>query len=234
MELFILISLSAAFALSLHYFILRAKKNLYSTRTWSFGITAIVLIPFGLAWAATSFGEGEPLAAYMGILIFSGLGLIFGLLAYNSLARGKDHPDGSAQNGDQSSTAKLGVTIVLIMLIGVASVLFPLALGLKRAAGILGNKASVTGLVAGKVLSDEALPHMIKKTLAYETLYGKYPETLKERMMQSMLSGVAPSEMVRLLDTVIPGAERLAMLDEAVNNIDSVCKKSNYGLNSFS
>lgn len=221
MELFTLISLSAAFALSLYYFILKAKKNGYSTRTWSFGITAIILIPFGAAWAATSFGEGEPMAAYMGILIFSGLGLIFGLLAYNSLARSKDHPDRSAQSDGQSSTAKLGVTIALIMLISVAAILLPLALGLKRTAGMLGNKASVTELVAEKVLSDEALPLIIKKTLAYETLYGKYPETLKERMMQSMLSGVAPGEMVRLLDPVIPATERLAILDEAANSISS-------------
>ena len=220
MELFTLVFLSAAFALSLYYFILQGRKNRYTARSWGFGITAIVLIPFGLAWAATSFGEGEPTAAYMGIFIFSGLGVVFGLLTLRSLKSGKDPSTGSAREGVQPSTTKAGVTIALIALIGLAAILLAPTLGLKRTTGMLDNQASVTQLIEQKVLSDEALPRVIKKTLAYETLYGEYPETLKERMMQSMFSGVSPAEMVSLFDQVLPEQDRLALLDQAASSVN--------------
>ena len=135
MELFTLVTLSAAFALSLYYFILLGRKHHYSVRSWGFGITAIVLIPFGLAWAATSFGEGEPTAAYMGIFIFSGLGVVFGLLTLRSLKSGKDPSVGSARESAQPSTSKAGVTIALIALIGLAALLLAPALGLKGLPG---------------------------------------------------------------------------------------------------
>ena len=220
MELFTLVFLSAAFALSLYYFILQGRKNRYTARSWGFGITAIVLIPFGLAWAATSFGEGEPTAAYMGIFIFSGLGVVFGLLTLRSLKSGKDPSAEPAREGAQTSTTKVGVTIALIALIGIAAILLPPALGLKRVTGILDNQASVKQLVEQKVLSDEALPRVIKKMLAYETLYSEDPETLKERMMQSMFSGVSPEEMVRLFDQVLPEQDRLALLDQAASSVN--------------
>ncbi|MBW1945369.1 MAG: hypothetical protein JRJ51_21415, partial [Deltaproteobacteria bacterium] len=39
---------------------------------------SVFLIGFALAWCYTSFQENEPYAAYMGLIVFGGLGLVLG------------------------------------------------------------------------------------------------------------------------------------------------------------
>ena len=51
-------------------------------KSWVLAGIAIVLVAFGLAWAYTSMLEGEPRAAVMGIVMFSGTGVFFGFLSW--------------------------------------------------------------------------------------------------------------------------------------------------------
>jgi hypothetical protein len=50
-------------------------------------LVAIVLVAFGFLWAISSLLEHEAQAAMMGILIFSGSGVIVGLISYRLIGR---------------------------------------------------------------------------------------------------------------------------------------------------
>ena len=45
-------------------------------------LIALLLIAFGLSWAVAALEEGVAQSAAMGILVFSGIGLIFGIVGY--------------------------------------------------------------------------------------------------------------------------------------------------------
>ena len=55
---------------------------------------SIFLIGFGLAWCYTSFLENEPRAAYMGLIVFCGLGLVLGILGLRNVIDSQATADG--------------------------------------------------------------------------------------------------------------------------------------------
>ena len=210
MEQLLLILISITFCFSLYGFVKVAKSKKVSSRTWVFGILAILLIPFGLAWCITSFAEREPNAGYMGIAFFSGLGFILGILSYQGFHTAKQET-----KADLKAPSPVKVLVVATLLV-VGAGLLPLALALNRLASITSDPDQMISLFSTHVVSDRSLPFTIKKALAYETLYGIYPGTLEARLMQSMFSGVKEKEMIRLLAQVFPGRERQDLLHESL------------------
>lgn len=184
------------------------RKNKISKRAWLFAISAILLIPFGLAWGVTSFYEHEPQAAWVGIVVFSGTGLVFGILSYQNI-----FPKPKQVSSFQSIYfQKLGFRITTIVLMIIGTILLPLTFVSHKIGSTFSNEQRVLELLSDNMLSDKVLPSFIKKTLAYETLYGEYPDKLEERMMQSLISGVKEDEMIYLLNFVLPEKERIALL----------------------
>jgi|SaaInl7_200m_RNA_FD_contig_21_2774046_length_404_multi_7_in_0_out_0_1 hypothetical protein len=61
------------------------KAKIWSNQILSVG--AIVLIAFGVLWAVSSLLEHETQAAMMGIIIFSGSGVLLGLIAFRLISR---------------------------------------------------------------------------------------------------------------------------------------------------
>ncbi|MGD1839424.1 MAG: hypothetical protein ACFB0B_00785 [Thermonemataceae bacterium] len=211
METFLLIVVCSVAVFAIAYFVRFAKQNHIARRAWVFGICALVLIPFGLAWAVTSFAEGEPFAGYMGVAIFSGAGLIFTLLAYNRIVEKTTPVDTSSGN--------IGLQVLVGLLVVLGALLLPVSLTSTRIASLIGNQENAIALVNQQILSDEALPVFFKETLAYETLYGAYPKTLEERLMQSMISGVSNEQIIVLLDKTLPEKERLVLLEDGATAV---------------
>jgi hypothetical protein len=67
---------------SLSYLSLVVKLRWY---TWACLITGIIAILFGIGWAGGSFMEGVAQSGAMGLMIFSGGGLILMLLTWRFL-----------------------------------------------------------------------------------------------------------------------------------------------------
>ena len=66
----------------LSYLSLKVKLEWY---TWACLITGIIAILFGIGWAGGSFLEGVAQSGAMGLMIFSGGGLILMLLTWRYL-----------------------------------------------------------------------------------------------------------------------------------------------------
>ncbi len=209
MEQFLLTVISVFFVLTLIWTIRKGLKLKVKARAWIFAIAALLLIPFGLAWCVTSFGENEPTAGYMGIFVFSGLGIISVILAYKEFFPGA--VSGKTEKGSSTPIGKL----VLVCAIGLLVALtLPLSIVTRNMTRTLSDKEKAQQMVFDHLLSDQALPNVVKKGLAYETLYAGYPSHLKFRMIQSMVSGVENEQMVHLLDTILPEKERKRLLNE--------------------
>lgn len=185
-------------------------------RSWIFSALAILLIPFGIAWAVTSFREAEPQAAWMGILVFSGLGAVFGILAWRAIFP-KEKTETRLEGAH--NIKGLGLKTGAALLLAIAIFTLPVTLIIKNVSSTFKNQQQVSELITQHVISDKALPPFVKKTLAYETLYGEYPEKLEERMMQSMFSGVTDEEMIRLIDFILPEHERIQLTNEAASAV---------------
>ena len=76
----------------LSYLSLKVKLNWY---TWACLITGIIAILFGIGWAGGSFLEGVAQSGAMGLIIFSGGGLILLLLTWRYLVAPELEPEGS-------------------------------------------------------------------------------------------------------------------------------------------
>jgi uncharacterized membrane protein len=63
-----------------------SKVMKFDWRTWAAITASILLIVLGIAWAYVSFLEHENGAAWMGLILFGGLGIVFAFLA-RQLAR---------------------------------------------------------------------------------------------------------------------------------------------------
>ena len=66
----------------LSYLSLKVKPEWY---TWACLITGVIAILFGIGWAGGSFLEGVAQSGAMGLMIFSGGGLILMLLTWRYL-----------------------------------------------------------------------------------------------------------------------------------------------------
>ena len=76
----------------LSYLSLKVKLMWY---TWACLITGIIAILFGIGWAGGSFLEGVAQSGAMGLIIFSGGGLILLLLTWRYLVAPELEPEGS-------------------------------------------------------------------------------------------------------------------------------------------
>jgi hypothetical protein len=216
-QLFLIIICAVALVVAAFLF-KSARSNRVSTRIWISGSIAVVMIPFGMAWLVTSIEEGEPFAGYMGLIVFSGLGIISALVARNqSITENSATSENKVRDRSGKSTS-----LVLTFLVGVlcllGGVLLPITFGANRLVSKIDSKEKIRTEVQGKVLSDEALPNFIKGVLKYETLYGEYPERLEDRLIMSMVSGTKDAELLRLLTKVAPESERFALLDKALES----------------
>ena len=208
MEQLLLTLISIGFVSGLQWIIRRGIRLKVNTRSWIFAVLAVILIPFGLAWSVTSFGENEPTAGYMGILVFSGLGVVCGILAHAGFFPG--HAPSKPKSSTPTPIGKIVLVLVLALLIAFT---LPWSMVTFSITKTLSNQERAQQLVIDQVVSDETLPTIVKRGLAYQTLYGDYPSHLKFRMIQSMLSGVENEEIIRLLDTVLPAKERYALVE---------------------
>ena len=79
---------------------------------------AVLLIAFGLAWAYTSFLESEPYAAYMGLIVFGGLGLILGGLGLWKVTASQTATPRQTNDENKSDLSwQKGVAIVLVLFV---------------------------------------------------------------------------------------------------------------------
>ena len=76
----------------LSYLSLKVKLKWY---TWACLVTGIIAILFGIGWAGGSFLEGVAQSGAMGLMIFSGGGLILLLLTWRYLVAPELEPEGS-------------------------------------------------------------------------------------------------------------------------------------------
>ncbi|UOY08288.1 hypothetical protein L0P88_06970 [Muricauda sp. SCSIO 64092] len=214
-QLFLILICSAALALAV-YLYQKGRQQKVTTRVWIFGALGLFMITFGLAWCVTSFEEGEPFAGYMGILVFSGVGVLSGLLAYSRWK--KDRPAKKTISMVVKKPVPVGIAAVIALLTVLGAILLPYAIGGNRFLNLFNSSEKLYAQIEKNVLSDRALPFFVKRVLAYETLYGEYPDNLEQRLMQSMASGIKDSEMKRLMDSILPKKERLSLLKRAIGS----------------
>ena len=75
---------------------------------------SVLLVGFGLAWCYTSFQENEPYAAYMGLFVFSGLGLVLGGLGLVKLMPPQTAADHAHRGSQLEMTWQKGVAVALL------------------------------------------------------------------------------------------------------------------------
>ncbi len=173
------------------------------------------LIAFGVAWCYTSFLENEPASAYMGLFVFSGLGVVLGFLGlWNVIDL---DTSSTSQKADESAVAiswKQGLAFVLLVLF---TVTLPATWMFRSATGIISDREEVTTFLKDTLLSDEALPIAIREALEYEAWLTRYKDPLMKRLIIAALSGVKRDEMLKLFNYVAPEKERIALLNQATN-----------------
>ena len=82
LQWFVLGVISMMVAMGVVYFQMALKPKWYTLPTFVFGI---VLVLFGLAWAGSSLIEGYPRSSALGIIFFSGPGLLISVLTWRFL-----------------------------------------------------------------------------------------------------------------------------------------------------
>ncbi len=174
---------------------------------------SIFLIGFGLAWCYTSFLENEPRAAYMGLIVFCGLGLVLGFVGlWNMMDSETAAVD---QVPDELSRAISWKKAVAAVLLALFAITLPATWLFKSATGIVSDREQVSSYLGEKILSDKALPGVIKKGLEYEAWLTRIEEPLMSRIVKSAISGIEPESMLELFGYIAPEKERLAMLNDA-------------------
>jgi hypothetical protein len=174
---------------------------------------SIFLIGFGLAWCYTSFLENEPRAAYMGLIVFCGLGLVLGLVGiWNMMDFQTAAVDQASGEVSPAISWKKAVAAVLMV---VFAITLPAAWLFKSATGIVSDREQVSSYLGENIVSDKALPGVIKKGLEYEAWLTRIEEPLMSRVIKSAISGIKRQNMLELFDYIAPEKERLAMLNDA-------------------
>lgn len=188
------------------------KKQKLSLRTWFFGLSAVVLVPFGIGWGITSVFEHEMQAAFVGIALFSGLGCVFGFLAWKDMFPGEEREKREPAAASQS-IAKVTVASLIIL----AAILLPAGMTANKISSTLTDTEALNQTMFEGLIADEAMPAFIKKAIYYETLYGVFPEKTEERIMQAVFYGVKDEEMMKLLNMIVPENERKAMTTQFIS-----------------
>ena len=172
---------------------------------------AVLLIGFGLAWAYTSFLENEPYAAYMGLVVFGGLGLILGGLGMWKVTGSQTAPPGQLNDENKSDLSwQKGAAIVLVLMF---TLTLPMAWLLKSVTRVVSDRDRASTFLFESLLSDRALPDVVRKALEYEAWLTRMDDPLEPRVIKAALSGIEPAGMIELFDYIAPEKERQSLLD---------------------
>lgn len=192
------------------------RKTPLSKRIWILSISAAVFIVFGLAWAITSIAEREPQAAYMGIFIFTGFGFVLMVLAWQEIVK-LSRPEVDKSSVDNKNNLSIKAIIVSVIII-ISGILLPFTILTNKVSNLLSDQETVTTMLKENLLSNEALPKVIKKGVMYQNLYDSDTILLGQRMMLSVVSGVYPEDWIKLFDKVLPENERFLLAENGINS----------------
>ena len=109
------------------------------------------------------------------------------------------------------------ITAIVLLTLFVLS--FPLTLAITNLGSILFNQNKVTDLVVTDLVSDKALPGLIKEITILETEHGALNKLFDNRMLMNVLSGIQSNEWVELFDIVLPEKDRVALVDNIVGGL---------------
>ena len=184
-------------------------------KSWTLAGVSIVLVAFGMAWAYTSILEGEPQAAVMGVVMFSGTGVFFAFLSW-----WRTHPavTNDEQQIERPTSNRLALTpgkIAAIVLLVLFVLSLPLSLFVKNVGDTLFSPEKFGELTVDNIISDTALPKSIKKAMVAQVRHGAEKFTLEQRLMLSMTGSVDEHEWVALFNLVMPEKERVALTQQA-------------------
>lgn len=191
------------------------RRTPFDWQSRAYAVAAILLVAFGLAWAYTSMLEGEPRAAVMGIVMFSGTGVFFGFLSW---WRTRPAVTDDEQRIERQITNRMTVTpgkLAAIILLVLFVLSLPVSLFVKNMGDTLFSPEKIGKLVVDNIISDTALPKSIKKAMVAQVRHGAEKFTLEQRLMLSMTGSVDEREWVALLDLVMPEKARVAMTQQA-------------------
>lgn len=173
---------------------------------------AVLLIGFGLAWAYTSFLESEPFAAYMGLIVYCGLGLIMGGLGLWKVTASQTATPGPTNTENKSDLSwQKGAAVVLVLFF---TLTLPMTWLLKSVTRVVSDKDRASTFLFESLLSDRALPDVIKKAMEYEAWLTRMDDPLEPRVIKAAISGIEPAGMIELFDYIAPEMERQALLDQ--------------------
>ena len=191
------------------------RRTTLDWQSWAYAGAAILLVAFGLAWAYMSMLEGEPQAAVMGIVMFSGTGVFFGFLSWwrvrPAVTDDEQRIERSITNRSTVTPGKIAAIILLVIFVfGL-----PVSLFVKNVGDTLFSPEKIGELVVDNIISDTALPKSIKKAMVAQVRHGAAGFTLEQRLMLSMTGSVDEREWVALLDLAIPEQERVELTAQA-------------------
>jgi hypothetical protein len=184
-------------------------------QSWAYAVAAILLVPFGLAWAFMSMLEGEPQAAVMGVVMFSGTGVFFGFLSWwrarPAATDNEQKSEGPTSHRAAVTSGKLAAIVLLVLFV----LSLPVSLFVMNVGENLFSPKKIGELVVDNIVSDTALPKSIKKAVVAQVRHGAEGFTLEQRLMLSMTGSVDEREWVALLDLVMPQKKRVALTQHA-------------------
>ncbi len=182
-------------------------------------ISAIFLTAFGIAWSYTSILEDEPQAAVMGIVIFSGLGMVLGGWGFWKMKFSVSDSASAEPVPEKNdfSPRKIAATVLLALFV----MTMPGALLIEKTTRVLKNEKQLTGLIEKTIMSNQALPGAIKKSIRYQVLLGPQFIPIEQRMMMSIASGVEPEKWVELFNFIAPEDDRIKLIDSTINTLYS-------------
>ena len=174
---------------------------------------AILLCAFGVAWGYTSLNEDELQAAFMGLLVFGGMGLVAGLLAKREIgAKTAEETGQNSERGGADRTAVNPKRVVAIGLLALFILMLPVLLTVRELGSIAFKTDNVSQLMIDNVISDEALPGTIKKALVYQIQYGMDDAVFDTRAIVAVLGSVDEGEWIELFNLLLPEKARIGLV----------------------
>ena len=110
---------------------------------------------------------------------------------------------------------------VAIVLIVIFTLTLPVTVLFKSTINIVSDKEKISTFLHENLLSDIALPGVIKKAMEYEAWLTRIEEPLESRLIKSAVSGIDRANWFELFGYIAPEKERKAMLDNITSSIYS-------------
>lgn len=208
--------IGALACLSAIFLINKNKANKINVRGWVFSILALVLIFFGAAWAQISVYENEIQAAIVGLLLFGGMGVVFGILSLKHIGVKLLSKSDTSQSKEGFSLKSWAIGALII----ISSVLLFFTLFLNKAGTVLSDSESMADFVTEQVIADDVLPATIKKAVVYQIMYDYDGFEFKQRLMLAILGSVDEKEWVELFDMFIPESTRVELVKNATSALN--------------